>query len=125
MVRDEDTVRPCDHNDWDDVRTRNGFKVLRCRICQGRWKLPSRSVPRCMEFLHDKCEAGPTCVLLHVRRKKRNILERYDHFGESVLKGVAHSVQRRAKRHAEKSRKHTLESSGGSSDDGPPALLDE
>eukprot|EP01059_Diplonema_ambulator_P006693 TRINITY_DN1630_c0_g2_i1.p1 TRINITY_DN1630_c0_g2~~TRINITY_DN1630_c0_g2_i1.p1 ORF type:complete len:144 (+),score=28.29 TRINITY_DN1630_c0_g2_i1:96-527(+) len=120
----EDSVRPCEHNDWDDVRTRNGFKVLRCRVCQGRWKLPSRSVPRCMAFLHDKCDDGSSCGLLHVRKKKCNIGERYERFGESVLKGVARSVQRKAKRHVEKPRKQTLESSG-SSDDGPPTLLEE
>eukprot|EP01059_Diplonema_ambulator_P006691 TRINITY_DN1630_c0_g1_i1.p1 TRINITY_DN1630_c0_g1~~TRINITY_DN1630_c0_g1_i1.p1 ORF type:complete len:163 (+),score=29.99 TRINITY_DN1630_c0_g1_i1:133-621(+) len=93
--RNEPTVRPCEHNDWDDVRTRNGFKVLRCRVCQGRWKLLSRGVKRCMAFLHDKCDDGASCGLMHVRRKKCNILERYERFGECVLKGVTRSVQRK------------------------------
>eukprot|EP01059_Diplonema_ambulator_P029567 TRINITY_DN4913_c0_g1_i1.p1 TRINITY_DN4913_c0_g1~~TRINITY_DN4913_c0_g1_i1.p1 ORF type:complete len:144 (+),score=32.68 TRINITY_DN4913_c0_g1_i1:618-1049(+) len=120
----EDAVRPCSHNDWDDVRTRNGFKVLRCRICQGRWKLPSQSVPRCMEFLHNRCEAGPECVLLHVRRKKNNLLERYDQFGERVLAGVAHSVQKKARKHAAR-HSRSVSNSSSSSCDGPPKLLDE
>eukprot|EP01059_Diplonema_ambulator_P033101 TRINITY_DN6780_c0_g1_i2.p1 TRINITY_DN6780_c0_g1~~TRINITY_DN6780_c0_g1_i2.p1 ORF type:complete len:164 (+),score=28.59 TRINITY_DN6780_c0_g1_i2:59-550(+) len=93
-------MRPCLHNDWDDVRTRKGLKVLRCRICQERWKLPSRSLNRCMAFLHDCCEDGPTCGLIHVRKKKCNIGERYDLFGDSVLKGVARSIRRKTKRQA-------------------------
>eukprot|EP01059_Diplonema_ambulator_P014958 TRINITY_DN25_c1_g1_i1.p1 TRINITY_DN25_c1_g1~~TRINITY_DN25_c1_g1_i1.p1 ORF type:complete len:167 (+),score=36.81 TRINITY_DN25_c1_g1_i1:148-648(+) len=100
MSNVDSTVRPCEHNDWDDVRTRNGYKVLRCRVCQGRWKIPSQGVPRCMAFLYDNCEDGSGCSLLHVRRKKSNILERYEHFGECVLQGVARGIRRKAKRHA-------------------------
>eukprot|EP01059_Diplonema_ambulator_P003883 TRINITY_DN13577_c2_g1_i2.p1 TRINITY_DN13577_c2_g1~~TRINITY_DN13577_c2_g1_i2.p1 ORF type:complete len:165 (+),score=50.29 TRINITY_DN13577_c2_g1_i2:43-537(+) len=92
----DSTVRPCEHNDWDDVRTRNGYKVLRCRVCQGRWKLPSQGVPRCMAFLHERCSEGAACSLLHVRRKKSNIVERYERFGNSVLEGVAVGIRRKA-----------------------------
>eukprot|EP01059_Diplonema_ambulator_P010650 TRINITY_DN2066_c1_g1_i10.p2 TRINITY_DN2066_c1_g1~~TRINITY_DN2066_c1_g1_i10.p2 ORF type:complete len:191 (+),score=59.42 TRINITY_DN2066_c1_g1_i10:186-758(+) len=113
----DDTVRPCQHNDWDDVRTRNGFKVLRCRICQGRWKLPSRSVPRCMAYLHDHCGEGVKCGLLHVRRKKSNIYERYDMFGDAVLEGVAPSIQRKAKRMHADGDGHAVHGSGSP---GPP-----
>jgi len=42
--------RPCDHNTWDDVRTRRHAKMLRCRVCQAKWRLPSTSVPRCRAF---------------------------------------------------------------------------
>ena len=49
-------TRPCTHNDWDDVRTRKGAKILRCRVCQSKWKLPSARVPRCSPFLSGHCE---------------------------------------------------------------------
>ena len=51
-----DMNRPCKHNDWDDVRTRKGAKILRCRTCQAKWKLPSAKVPRCTPFLAGHCE---------------------------------------------------------------------
>ena len=85
-------VRPCSHNDWDDVRTRKGFKVLRCRECQKKWKLLSSNVPRCMPFLHDCCDKGEDCPLLHVRRKKHTISERYEKFGDQVLEGVSVTI---------------------------------
>eukprot|EP01059_Diplonema_ambulator_P014963 TRINITY_DN25_c1_g4_i1.p2 TRINITY_DN25_c1_g4~~TRINITY_DN25_c1_g4_i1.p2 ORF type:complete len:131 (+),score=30.75 TRINITY_DN25_c1_g4_i1:62-454(+) len=126
MARDEgSTVRPCDHNDWDDVRTRSGFKVLRCRICQGRWKLLNRSVNRCMAFLHNCCD-DTGCGMLHVRRKKCTVMERYDRFGDSVLKGVAPKIKRQAKRYALRRPPPLLDSNSDSEDDqGPPALLDD
>eukprot|EP01064_Diplonema_japonicum_P007264 TRINITY_DN14935_c1_g1_i1.p1 TRINITY_DN14935_c1_g1~~TRINITY_DN14935_c1_g1_i1.p1 ORF type:complete len:137 (+),score=20.68 TRINITY_DN14935_c1_g1_i1:53-463(+) len=65
--------RPCEHNDWDDVRTRKGYKVLRCRDCQQRWKIPSNNVPRCMPFLHSCCDKKSECNKLHVRRKKNTV----------------------------------------------------
>eukprot|EP01060_Flectonema_neradi_P037702 TRINITY_DN7670_c1_g1_i1.p1 TRINITY_DN7670_c1_g1~~TRINITY_DN7670_c1_g1_i1.p1 ORF type:complete len:320 (+),score=79.04 TRINITY_DN7670_c1_g1_i1:93-962(+) len=79
--------KPCEHNEWDDVRTRKGFKVLRCTICQEKWRLPSNGVSRCMEFLHNCCTATD-CPRLHVRRKKSTIVERYQKFGKQVLVGV-------------------------------------
>eukprot|EP01059_Diplonema_ambulator_P004667 TRINITY_DN1437_c0_g1_i5.p1 TRINITY_DN1437_c0_g1~~TRINITY_DN1437_c0_g1_i5.p1 ORF type:complete len:144 (+),score=18.68 TRINITY_DN1437_c0_g1_i5:43-474(+) len=62
--------RPCQHNDWDDVRTRKGYKVLRCRECQQRWKIPSTNVPRCVAYFNGRCQEGCGCVYLHVRWKK-------------------------------------------------------
>ena len=79
--------RPCEHNDWDDVRTRKGYKVLRCVVCQEKWKLPSPGVMRCMEYLHNCC-TSEHCEKLHVRRKKSSIEERYYKFGDKVLVGV-------------------------------------
>ena len=78
-----ESQRPCEHNDWDDVRTRKGFKILRCRQCQKTWKLTS-SAPRCMDFLHDSCEAGENCTRLHVSRKKKSVSDRYKEFGEVI-----------------------------------------
>eukprot|EP01059_Diplonema_ambulator_P014960 TRINITY_DN25_c1_g2_i3.p2 TRINITY_DN25_c1_g2~~TRINITY_DN25_c1_g2_i3.p2 ORF type:complete len:142 (+),score=44.81 TRINITY_DN25_c1_g2_i3:58-483(+) len=122
----EHNERPCCHNDWDDVRTRKGFKVLRCRICQGRWKIPSCSVPRCMPFLHDCCNKDEGCPLLHVRRRKTTIYERYEQFGNKVLKGCSREIKKEAKRYARAKPPPLMdsnESDGG--DEGPPALLDE
>eukprot|EP01059_Diplonema_ambulator_P000432 TRINITY_DN10368_c0_g3_i1.p1 TRINITY_DN10368_c0_g3~~TRINITY_DN10368_c0_g3_i1.p1 ORF type:complete len:226 (+),score=8.22 TRINITY_DN10368_c0_g3_i1:252-929(+) len=126
------TVRPCYHNDWDDVRTRKGYKVLRCRVCEERWKLPSRLVKRCMAFLHGTCKDGATCGMLHVRRKKSNILERYDTFGDSVLQGVARGIRKKTRRTAAEKPPNLVCSSGSSGStgsttttDGPPPLLDE
>ena len=71
-----DERRPCGHNDWDDVRTRKGFKTLRCRVCQGRWKVRN-TTPRCLAFLHDNCK-DLECESIHVRRKKCPLPERAD-----------------------------------------------
>eukprot|EP01064_Diplonema_japonicum_P038356 TRINITY_DN925_c0_g1_i7.p1 TRINITY_DN925_c0_g1~~TRINITY_DN925_c0_g1_i7.p1 ORF type:complete len:182 (+),score=36.98 TRINITY_DN925_c0_g1_i7:595-1140(+) len=68
-------TRPCDHNDWDDVRTKKGFKVLRCRVCQVQWKIPN-NIERCLPFLHECCDKGNACEMLHVRRKKMGKEER-------------------------------------------------
>eukprot|EP01059_Diplonema_ambulator_P018648 TRINITY_DN3114_c0_g1_i1.p1 TRINITY_DN3114_c0_g1~~TRINITY_DN3114_c0_g1_i1.p1 ORF type:complete len:437 (+),score=85.60 TRINITY_DN3114_c0_g1_i1:195-1505(+) len=62
-------VRPCKHNCWDDVRTRRHAKILQCRACLSKWKLPM-PVPRCSYFLHGHCEKGETCHMLHVYKKK-------------------------------------------------------
>eukprot|EP01059_Diplonema_ambulator_P001347 TRINITY_DN11121_c0_g1_i2.p1 TRINITY_DN11121_c0_g1~~TRINITY_DN11121_c0_g1_i2.p1 ORF type:complete len:166 (+),score=20.64 TRINITY_DN11121_c0_g1_i2:122-619(+) len=104
----EESVRPCNHNDWDDVRSRNGFKVLRCRVCQEKWRLASCDVSRCMAFLHDCCPLDVTCHLLHVRRRKTTIVERYEQFGESVLQNVSRAMQEQTRKHI------ALRQSGGS-----------
>eukprot|EP01061_Rhynchopus_euleeides_P018161 TRINITY_DN3000_c0_g2_i1.p1 TRINITY_DN3000_c0_g2~~TRINITY_DN3000_c0_g2_i1.p1 ORF type:complete len:607 (+),score=180.82 TRINITY_DN3000_c0_g2_i1:201-2021(+) len=81
-------TRPCDHNSWDDVRSRNGVKVLRCRECQKQFKLPSYKVPRCLQFLQEGLCHRTNCHLLHVHKKKKPISERHGDFGIEVLKGV-------------------------------------
>lgn len=58
------------HNEWDDVRTRKGVKVLRCRVCKQQFKLPSKDVPRCAEFLQDARCREVQCGLLHVHKQK-------------------------------------------------------
>ncbi|KAJ9437488.1 hypothetical protein DIPPA_34795 [Diplonema papillatum] len=84
----ESEARPCDHNNWDDVRTRNGVKVLRCRVCQKQFKLISKTVPRCAQFLQEGTCEKPVCSQLHVHKKKKPLNERHNEFGEDVLKGV-------------------------------------
>eukprot|EP01065_Artemidia_motanka_P021914 TRINITY_DN2613_c0_g1_i1.p1 TRINITY_DN2613_c0_g1~~TRINITY_DN2613_c0_g1_i1.p1 ORF type:complete len:493 (+),score=155.62 TRINITY_DN2613_c0_g1_i1:80-1480(+) len=92
-----DTSRPCDHNDWDDVRTRKGAKILRCRACQSKWKLPSARVPRCAHFLSGHCERGSACSSVHVHKRKNNLVERFERFGDSVLRGVPVDTWKKAK----------------------------
>eukprot|EP01060_Flectonema_neradi_P025704 TRINITY_DN34509_c0_g1_i1.p1 TRINITY_DN34509_c0_g1~~TRINITY_DN34509_c0_g1_i1.p1 ORF type:complete len:356 (+),score=57.16 TRINITY_DN34509_c0_g1_i1:76-1143(+) len=71
--------RPCRHNDWDDVRTRKGHKILRCRICHRKWKLLSGTLTRCAKFIQDEvCENGLQCSLLHVHKKKSGSKENCD-----------------------------------------------
>eukprot|EP01059_Diplonema_ambulator_P002694 TRINITY_DN12336_c0_g1_i3.p1 TRINITY_DN12336_c0_g1~~TRINITY_DN12336_c0_g1_i3.p1 ORF type:complete len:521 (+),score=167.22 TRINITY_DN12336_c0_g1_i3:217-1779(+) len=93
-INDEDIAnmppsvkRPCVHNEWDDVRTRKGSKILRCRTCQRKWKLPSSHVPRCLPFLRGHC-GNESCHLLHVHKKKSGLMERYEQFGEAVLRAM-------------------------------------
>eukprot|EP00659_Diplonema_papillatum_P012263 gene12263-18948_t len=62
-------TRPCQHNAWDDVRTRRHAKILQCRACLAKWKL-QMPVPRCSYFLHGHCEKGDSCQMLHVYKKK-------------------------------------------------------
>ena len=71
--------RPCRHNDWDDVRTRKGHKILRCRVCHRKWKLLSGTLTRCAKFIQDEvCENGLQCSLLHVHKKKSGSKENCD-----------------------------------------------
>eukprot|EP01060_Flectonema_neradi_P001685 TRINITY_DN11021_c0_g2_i1.p1 TRINITY_DN11021_c0_g2~~TRINITY_DN11021_c0_g2_i1.p1 ORF type:complete len:342 (+),score=61.34 TRINITY_DN11021_c0_g2_i1:34-1026(+) len=89
--------KPCDHNDWDDVRTRNGTKVLRCRTCQTQFKLASKTVPRCIPFLQEGyCKLNSECLQLHVHKKKKPLPERLDQFGRKVLKGVPDRTWKKA-----------------------------
>eukprot|EP01059_Diplonema_ambulator_P015120 TRINITY_DN2621_c1_g2_i1.p1 TRINITY_DN2621_c1_g2~~TRINITY_DN2621_c1_g2_i1.p1 ORF type:complete len:220 (+),score=52.18 TRINITY_DN2621_c1_g2_i1:87-662(+) len=63
---------PCQHNDWDDVRTRKGIKVLRCRVCHVVWKQRSSGAARCMAYLHGCCPySSAECQLPHVHRRKK------------------------------------------------------
>eukprot|EP00756_Hemistasia_phaeocysticola_P016951 Hpha_TRINITY_DN15506_c7_g5::TRINITY_DN15506_c7_g5_i1::g.105737::m.105737 len=81
--------RPCLHNQWDDVRTRKSSKILRCRVCQRKWKLPSSNVPRCVGFLKGECDLGSKCDRLHVFKKKVAVEERVERFGPQILQAQA------------------------------------
>ena len=87
--------RPCEHNDWDDVRQRKGVKMLRCRVCNTQWRWPrgarrgDKGLERCIDFLNDRCKkSGPQCSLLHIRRQKVSLEDRVKLFGSTVLSGV-------------------------------------
>lgn len=71
--------RPCDHNDWDKVRDKRGWVVLRCRECDVQWRLRPEKVAagRCDAFATDDgCRVHGLCPLLHVHRRKRASEER-------------------------------------------------
>ena len=99
------------------MRTRKGSKILRCRTCQRKWKLPSSHVPRCMTFLRGNCHGMHThtssattalllctthtrtderCQLLHVHKKKSSLTERYGKFGDAVLRAAVPPKQQKS-----------------------------
>eukprot|EP01063_Lacrimia_lanifica_P023369 TRINITY_DN3087_c1_g2_i1.p1 TRINITY_DN3087_c1_g2~~TRINITY_DN3087_c1_g2_i1.p1 ORF type:complete len:221 (+),score=41.51 TRINITY_DN3087_c1_g2_i1:64-726(+) len=101
--------RPCDHNDWDDVRQHKGVKVLRCRQCDRVWRWArgarrgDQGLQRCIEFLNDRCpEVGSACPLLHVHRTKKSFEERVQAFGDDVKKVVPMDNNRRRAHRAKK-----------------------
>eukprot|EP01065_Artemidia_motanka_P005887 TRINITY_DN12858_c0_g1_i1.p1 TRINITY_DN12858_c0_g1~~TRINITY_DN12858_c0_g1_i1.p1 ORF type:complete len:551 (+),score=130.19 TRINITY_DN12858_c0_g1_i1:101-1753(+) len=69
--------RPCPHNEWDSVRTKQGVALLRCRVCSCPWRtvLSNRNGPalwhRCSAFDRGECTLGPACPALHVHRSKK------------------------------------------------------
>eukprot|EP01059_Diplonema_ambulator_P009682 TRINITY_DN1962_c1_g2_i1.p1 TRINITY_DN1962_c1_g2~~TRINITY_DN1962_c1_g2_i1.p1 ORF type:complete len:339 (+),score=71.20 TRINITY_DN1962_c1_g2_i1:1857-2873(+) len=70
------TDRPCLHNNWDSVRVKRGYALLRCRTCSSQWKLPSTSVKRCSKYLNKTCTLGTLCTCLHVNSRKQTYEER-------------------------------------------------
>ena len=61
---------PCDHNKWDNLRTRKGLATLRCRVCSVLWKTPSKQLRtlRCDKFV--RCCPTENCTKLHIFRYK-------------------------------------------------------
>lgn len=76
-VPDHFKVRPCEHNEWDSVRAKQGVALLRCRVCSTPWRtvLSNRDGPalwhRCSAFDRGECTLGPSCPALHVHRRKQ------------------------------------------------------
>eukprot|EP01064_Diplonema_japonicum_P023238 TRINITY_DN3367_c1_g2_i1.p1 TRINITY_DN3367_c1_g2~~TRINITY_DN3367_c1_g2_i1.p1 ORF type:complete len:321 (+),score=41.00 TRINITY_DN3367_c1_g2_i1:38-964(+) len=63
--------RPCLHNLWDNVRSKRGVALLRCRTCVSQWKIPVTEFTRCMKFLSEEgCHLGTLCKNLHVHARK-------------------------------------------------------
>eukprot|EP01064_Diplonema_japonicum_P031738 TRINITY_DN5768_c4_g1_i1.p1 TRINITY_DN5768_c4_g1~~TRINITY_DN5768_c4_g1_i1.p1 ORF type:complete len:532 (+),score=141.94 TRINITY_DN5768_c4_g1_i1:162-1757(+) len=116
--------RPCVHNDWDDVRTRKGSKILRCRTCQRKWKLPSSHVPRCLPFLRGHCP-NDSCHLLHVHKKKSGLMERYEQFGEAVLRAMPPLAKQAAEDAVAERELHDVDTRRESIGSEHPSLLSE
>eukprot|EP01064_Diplonema_japonicum_P021906 TRINITY_DN3149_c0_g2_i1.p1 TRINITY_DN3149_c0_g2~~TRINITY_DN3149_c0_g2_i1.p1 ORF type:complete len:322 (+),score=66.90 TRINITY_DN3149_c0_g2_i1:95-1060(+) len=69
--------RPCLHNNWDSVRVKRGYALLRCRTCASQWKLPAAQVTRCPKYLAPTgCNLGTLCSTLHVNTRKQTYEER-------------------------------------------------
>ncbi|KAJ9461594.1 hypothetical protein DIPPA_19913 [Diplonema papillatum] len=72
-------IRPCSHNSWDSVRSKQNSTLLSCRTCATPWKLPSGQAHRfrCVDFVHDACpHPAASCRRLHIHLKKRRLHER-------------------------------------------------
>eukprot|EP01062_Namystynia_karyoxenos_P037951 TRINITY_DN275_c5_g1_i1.p1 TRINITY_DN275_c5_g1~~TRINITY_DN275_c5_g1_i1.p1 ORF type:complete len:533 (+),score=168.15 TRINITY_DN275_c5_g1_i1:85-1599(+) len=70
-------ARPCEHNSWDNVRIRRGWIVLRCRVCEGKWRQRPLRSRRCASFTAPRgCPNGSACELLHVHLTKRTQQQR-------------------------------------------------
>ncbi|KAJ9447403.1 Alpha-acetolactate decarboxylase [Diplonema papillatum] len=64
--------RPCQHNEWYDLRTRkNKFKIMRCTVCQKKWKLPVATMNMCPGYRDGRCGKGQECAALHIIKGER------------------------------------------------------
>eukprot|EP01064_Diplonema_japonicum_P004190 TRINITY_DN12742_c1_g1_i1.p1 TRINITY_DN12742_c1_g1~~TRINITY_DN12742_c1_g1_i1.p1 ORF type:complete len:131 (+),score=22.05 TRINITY_DN12742_c1_g1_i1:44-394(+) len=68
--------RPCAHNCWEDIRTRKKSKVLRCILCNSRWRAQARDIARCTQYYQtEECHNGADCEKLHVSKKQKKPVE--------------------------------------------------
>eukprot|EP01064_Diplonema_japonicum_P012880 TRINITY_DN2022_c1_g2_i1.p1 TRINITY_DN2022_c1_g2~~TRINITY_DN2022_c1_g2_i1.p1 ORF type:complete len:189 (+),score=33.49 TRINITY_DN2022_c1_g2_i1:86-568(+) len=83
-------VKPCDHNSWDNVRVLKGEMTLRCRECQGQWKVKEKiwKGKKCAEFSRTaKCGVEGPCARLHIHTKKQGLQERINIHGTEAITG--------------------------------------
>ena len=70
-------VRPCSHNNWDSVRVKRKWCLLRCRNCGSQWRLATGSFTRCHMFTSKSgCHTNEDCALLHIHHRKQTLSER-------------------------------------------------
>eukprot|EP01060_Flectonema_neradi_P036124 TRINITY_DN6872_c0_g1_i2.p1 TRINITY_DN6872_c0_g1~~TRINITY_DN6872_c0_g1_i2.p1 ORF type:complete len:323 (+),score=53.83 TRINITY_DN6872_c0_g1_i2:41-970(+) len=70
-------IRPCSHNNWDSVRVKRKWCLLRCRMCGSQWRLATGSFTRCHVFTSKSgCSADESCPLLHIHHRKQTLAER-------------------------------------------------
>eukprot|EP01063_Lacrimia_lanifica_P035601 TRINITY_DN6840_c0_g2_i1.p1 TRINITY_DN6840_c0_g2~~TRINITY_DN6840_c0_g2_i1.p1 ORF type:complete len:631 (+),score=202.69 TRINITY_DN6840_c0_g2_i1:171-2063(+) len=67
--------RPCEHNNWDNVRIVKGKIGLRCRTCATHWKVEVSVVVKCPAFFNGCCPNGVGCPLPHIHRYKNKAKE--------------------------------------------------
>ena len=84
--------RPCQHNEWDNVRIKKGTHSLRCRVCQHQWKVGHASISRCSAFAQSSCRLGSSCRFVHIHQFKESLRQRSARFGEAVLENVPSKV---------------------------------
>eukprot|EP01064_Diplonema_japonicum_P021273 TRINITY_DN3080_c0_g1_i3.p1 TRINITY_DN3080_c0_g1~~TRINITY_DN3080_c0_g1_i3.p1 ORF type:complete len:308 (+),score=51.56 TRINITY_DN3080_c0_g1_i3:52-975(+) len=69
--------RPCEHNCWDSVRVKRQWCLLRCRVCESQWRLPTGSFVKCQAFsTKPGCFAGTSCTFIHMNSRKQTLAER-------------------------------------------------
>eukprot|EP01064_Diplonema_japonicum_P022210 TRINITY_DN3189_c0_g1_i1.p1 TRINITY_DN3189_c0_g1~~TRINITY_DN3189_c0_g1_i1.p1 ORF type:complete len:175 (+),score=35.52 TRINITY_DN3189_c0_g1_i1:68-592(+) len=66
---------PCEHNDWDSVRTVSGMFTLRCRVCHAQRKEKLCKSDRCTDFIRSRVCNGK-CAKLHIHSKKLSVSQR-------------------------------------------------
>eukprot|EP01064_Diplonema_japonicum_P023241 TRINITY_DN33683_c0_g1_i1.p1 TRINITY_DN33683_c0_g1~~TRINITY_DN33683_c0_g1_i1.p1 ORF type:complete len:989 (+),score=202.71 TRINITY_DN33683_c0_g1_i1:151-3117(+) len=83
------TSRACEHNTWDNVRTKKGQVFLRCRLCDSQWRTPVESLDRCPLFnTPGGCLKAADCPQLHLHSRKQSLQERIALHGSTVLERV-------------------------------------
>eukprot|EP01060_Flectonema_neradi_P006169 TRINITY_DN14130_c0_g2_i1.p1 TRINITY_DN14130_c0_g2~~TRINITY_DN14130_c0_g2_i1.p1 ORF type:complete len:189 (+),score=36.30 TRINITY_DN14130_c0_g2_i1:37-567(+) len=68
---EEEVLYPaCNHNKWDNLRTKNEVVALRCRACSTQWKVPVDYIRtrKCEKFV--KTCPVENCTYLHIYKYK-------------------------------------------------------
>ena len=68
---EEEFLSPsCQHNKWDNLRTKNEIVALRCRVCSIQWKVPVEYIRtrKCESFV--KSCPIENCTALHIYKYK-------------------------------------------------------
>ena len=84
------TIKPCNHNSWDNVRTKKGQVFLRCRECEAQWRTPVDNLERCVQFnANTGCPIGSSCTMLHLHTRKQSLAERLAKHGAAILGSIS------------------------------------
>eukprot|EP00754_Rhynchopus_humris_P016388 Rhum_TRINITY_DN14511_c6_g1::Rhum_TRINITY_DN14511_c6_g1_i1::g.93750::m.93750 len=86
------SLRPCNHNNWDNVRMLKGRIGLRCRACHAHWKADIAIVIKCPAFFKGYCPHGALCPLPHIHRYKNREKEQ-EKAMDKALTEQSYSVQ--------------------------------
>ena len=76
----------CNHNSWDNLRTKKDIVALRCRECSLQWKAPKDYIDsrKCEPYWEGKCE-DLHCQLLHIHKFKLSLKMRNKKLKEQEL----------------------------------------
>eukprot|EP01065_Artemidia_motanka_P046746 TRINITY_DN715_c0_g1_i1.p1 TRINITY_DN715_c0_g1~~TRINITY_DN715_c0_g1_i1.p1 ORF type:complete len:506 (+),score=124.82 TRINITY_DN715_c0_g1_i1:59-1519(+) len=119
-------IRPCKHNDWDNVRIKRGWIILRCRACHAQWRQRPCAEHRCTQFNSPEgCARGADCELLHVHHFKQTLQQRQQH-AKSILPTDVAAASEADSTDCEdgKSASPRTDESFGLSSDSPPSVAD-
>ena len=67
---DDEEREPCNHNVWDNLRTKREVVSLRCRVCSSQWKAPLDYLRerKCQHFVKTCPIEG--CTRMHIFKYK-------------------------------------------------------